>query len=146
MLVLNLWLMAFGPRLLFCWTWSCNLYFCSRTTSSRVGVGCMSDDGFPPFFSLHDGITFECFELEGWNFVWGLIMEIFSKNGPMEKFQPPQPLYPPLKRTRWHNFYNFRPILMRFCMEVTDGEMQLKSTDWIAGPCLTTQPTHPKTT
>ena len=42
--------------------------------SSRVDVGC------PPFFIFHDGITFERFELESWNFVWGFIMEIFSKN------------------------------------------------------------------
>ena len=48
-----------------------------------------------PFFFFHDGITFEHFKLEGWNFVWGLIREIFSKNEPMEKFRPP---YLPLKQ------------------------------------------------
>ena len=97
------------------------------------------------FLLFHDGITFERFELEGWNFMWGLIMEIFSKNEPMEKFrpaQPPQPPYPPPKQSRWDNFYNFRTILMRFCMEVTNVGIQLKWTDGITGPCVN-HPTHP---
>ena len=31
------------------------------------------------FVIFHDEITFERFELVGWNFMCGLIMEIFSK-------------------------------------------------------------------
>ena len=62
--------------------------------SSRVGVGCqMSDDPF--FFLLHDGITFERFELQGWNFVWGLDMEISSKNEPMETISTTPTTLPP---------------------------------------------------
>ena len=105
---------------------------------------------YPPrnhlFVIFHDGITFERFKLEGWNFMWGLIMEIFSKNEPMEKFrppQPPQPPYPPPKQSRWDNFCNFHPSSMKFCMEVTNGGIQLKWTYGIAGPCLN-HPAHPK--
>ena len=59
--------------------------------SSRVGVGCCMS---PLFFTFYDRITFERLELEGWNFVWGLIMEISSKKEPMEKFHTPTNLPP----------------------------------------------------
>ena len=36
-------------------------------------VGCMSP------FHFHNGITSQRFKLEGWNFLWGLLMKIFSK-------------------------------------------------------------------
>ena len=59
--------------------------------SSRVGVGCHMSDCvclMSPLFIFHDGITFERFKLEGWTFVWGLIMEIF-KSEPMETSTTP---------------------------------------------------------
>ena len=33
---------------------------------------------------------------------------------------------PPKKQSRWANFYNFRPISLKFCMEVTNGGIKLK--------------------
>ena len=88
---------------------------------------------YPPrnhfFVTFYNGITFERFELEGWNFMWGPIMEIFSISKPMENLwppQPPQPAYPTPKQLLWDNFYNFRPISMKFRMEVTNRGIQLK--------------------
>ena len=47
--------------------------------SRTIGLqGWVSDVVCPLFFFVHDGITFERFKLEGWNFEWGLIMKIYS--------------------------------------------------------------------
>ena len=73
---------------------------------------------FPFFLFFYDGITFERFELESWNFVCGLILKIFSKNELMGKFRPPQPPYPLPKQSQWDNFYNFRPISMKSCIRL----------------------------
>ena len=102
--------------------------FVADYNSSRVGVVCMSDVR-PLFLStteftivsrtislprigvrwcmsygvcslLFFTIIFERFELEGRNFVWGLVMENFSKNKPMKFFWPPQPPYPYIRNSR----------------------------------------------
>ena len=46
-----------------------------------------------------------------------------------------------MEKLKGDNFYNFRPILMKFCMEVTNRGIQLKRIYGIAGPCLN-HPTH----
>ena len=44
--------------------------------SLKVGVGCMIVCQMSPFY-FYDGITSQRFELEGWNFFWGLIKKIY---------------------------------------------------------------------
>ena len=104
------------------WLWN-NLYL--STTEFTISSRTINLQGWmsvcppvPPFFILYDGITFERFELESWNFVCGLILKIFSKNELMGKFRPPQPPYPLPKQSQWDNFYNFRPISMKSCIRL----------------------------
>ena len=62
---------------------------------------------------FHDWITSKRLEILGWNFVWWLILMIYSWNERIEKIGPPQPPYPPTNHMRLANFHNFHPILMK---------------------------------
>ena len=70
-------------------------------------------------------VTFERFELEGWNFLWCLSMKnllggrfFFLIRPP----QPPQPPYPLCNPPQYTNFANFGPIWMKLCVEVKNGQ------------------------
>ena len=84
----------------------------------------MSD--VPHWFLFSWWDNFERFELEGWNFVWGFIIKIYSINEPKEKFQPAQPPYPLPKRSRSDDFYNFCSISIKCGMEVTNGGITVR--------------------
>ena len=56
---------------------------------------------------------------------------------------PNHPNHPtPLRNSRDGITSNFPPISLKLCMEVTNGGIQLRWTDGIAGPCLS-HPSHP---
>ena len=88
--------------------------------SLRVGVGCVYVVWMSPC-KFHDRITSKRLEILGWNFVWWLILMIYSWNEPIEKIRPPQPPYPLTNHMRLANFHNLCPILMKLGMEVPFG-------------------------
>ena len=77
-------------------------------------------------------VTFERFELEGWNFLWCLSMKnllggrfFFLIRPP----QPPQPPYPLRNPPQYTNFANFGPIWMKLGVEVKNGQ-QSSNPEW----------------
>ena len=98
---------------------------------------------------FHDWITSKRLEILGWNFVWWLILMIYSWNEPIEKIgppqppQPPQPPYPPTNHMQLANFHNFCPIWMKLGMEVPFKGIRIKWADGGAGPISRPPKNHP---
>ena len=88
-----------------------------------------------------------CLALHLWNNYLDLyrydIKNLFV-GGKAEKNRTTRTPYHPPKQVRRANFYNFYPMSMKFCMEVTFGGIQPKRNTWSVRPMFTPPPNTPK--